>query len=78
MAPAWHSRQQLTLPPNLNCRFDHAMSLIILLNCVAMAYERPAIPDDSVEAAVLKYLDVAFVIIFGLEALLKIVAFTFR
>lgn len=54
------------------------MSLIILLNCLAMAYERPAIPGNSVEAAVLKYLDVAFIIIFGVEALLKMLAFTFR
>lgn len=54
------------------------MSLVILVNCVAMGYERPALAEDSVDVAVLKYLDIAFTVIFGVEALLKILAFSFR
>jgi hypothetical protein len=54
------------------------MSLIILINCIAMAMERPSIADGSQEAEVLSALDIAFTVVFGVEALLKIVAFSFR
>ncbi len=54
------------------------MSMIILINCLAMAYERPSIPDGSTEAMVLDSLDLAFTAVFGMEAVLKIFAFTFK
>jgi hypothetical protein len=54
------------------------MSVIILINCLAMAVERPSIAEDSQEADVLSALDIAFTVTFGVEALLKIMAFSFR
>lgn len=54
------------------------MFAIIIGNCVKMAFERPAIVPDSLEDRVLMYFDWAFTIIFGLEALSKIFAFSFN
>jgi hypothetical protein len=54
------------------------MSIIIIFNCVAMAVERPAIEEGSQEADVLASLDIAFTVIFAVEALLKITVFSFK
>lgn len=59
-------------------RFEYAMFALILLNCVAMAYEYPHMRKGALDTAVLHWADVAFTAIFGVEAALKILAFTFR
>lgn len=59
-------------------RFDYAMFALILFNCAAMAYEYPHMPPGAVDTLVIHWLDVAFTALFGLEAVAKILAFTFR
>jgi hypothetical protein len=57
--------------------FDRLMVLVILVNCVEMAMERPALDPDSAESDALHYIDMACTIIFCVEAGLKIFAFSF-
>jgi hypothetical protein len=57
--------------------FDRFMVLVILVNCVEMAMERPALDPDSTEAFVLRNIDLACTILFCMEAGLKIFAFSF-
>lgn len=57
--------------------FDHVMFFFIILSCAAMVYEHPFIEIDSLEHWVLYWLEVMLTIIFGLEAVIKIVSFGF-
>ncbi|KAI8464917.1 MAG: Ion transport protein-domain-containing protein [Monoraphidium minutum] len=51
---------------------------LILLNCAAMAYEYPGMDHGSLDYKIIHWSDVGFTIAFGLEAGVKILAFTFR
>lgn len=57
--------------------FDNAMFFIIILNCVTMAMECPAIQEGTTLGLLLFWSNVAFTIIFTFEAVVKIVAFSF-
>lgn len=69
-------RIQLLRITNSNA-FDYAMFVTILLSCIQMAFERPAIEPGSTEDTILFYLDVCFTAIFGLEFIMKSIALTF-
>lgn len=58
--------------------FDTFMILVILANCILMAFESPLLSKTSTLYAVLNISDIVFTIIFGVEALIKIVAFGFK
>jgi hypothetical protein len=59
-------------------RYDIAMLVIILANCICMALEGPRVVQDSTLGQTLRWSDVGFTAIFGVEVLLKCFAFTFR
>ncbi|XP_041474173.1 voltage-dependent T-type calcium channel subunit alpha-1I-like isoform X5 [Lytechinus variegatus] len=54
--------------------FDYAILLIIFLNCITLAMERPAIEPDSVERKFLTISNYIFMAIFSLEMLVKVLA----
>lgn len=58
--------------------FDNTMFFLIIVSCVAMAWEHPGISVQSVEWKALRYTDIVLTALFGLECALKIIAFTFR
>ena len=54
--------------------FDHVILFFIGLNCITLAMERPHIPPDSLERAFLSVSNYVFTVVFGVEMLLKVVA----
>lgn len=58
--------------------FDYFMFTFIAISCGAMVYEHPRLVPGAVDTQVLYWLDVVLTSIFGVECLLKIVAFGFR
>lgn len=60
-----------------NPYFDYALLIIISLNCVAMAMEGPMWAPGSPMFEALYWCDVGFTILFGIEAAIKMFAFTF-
>ncbi|XP_038136004.1 voltage-dependent T-type calcium channel subunit alpha-1G isoform X4 [Cyprinodon tularosa] len=72
-------------PPESRCRrqcekiinhkmFDHVVLVIIFLNCITIAMERPGISPDSAERIFLMWSDYIFTAIFVAEMTVKIVA----
>jgi hypothetical protein len=57
--------------------YDHAMLAAVLVNCVMLAIESPLIHPHSALGLVLYWADVAFLVIFGAEAVIKALAFSF-
>ncbi len=57
--------------------YDYAMLVLIMINCILMAMESPRIKEGSPLALLLYWSDVGFTIIFGVEVVLKSLAFTF-
>lgn len=53
------------------------MFALILLNCVALALENPYIEDGSQMDLALRWSNIGFTIIFTIEAITKIFAYTF-
>lgn len=58
--------------------FDRFFLFIILVNCVQMAMERPALQPGSQEWDALHYVDLACTILFCAEVIIKVFAFTFK
>ncbi|XP_030839908.1 voltage-dependent T-type calcium channel subunit alpha-1I isoform X5 [Strongylocentrotus purpuratus] len=54
--------------------FDYGILLIIFLNCITLAMERPAIEEDSLERKFLTMSNYIFMGIFTLEMLVKVLA----
>lgn len=57
---------------------DYLLTLVVLLSCVEMALETPAMDPAAHRTHVLHWIDVGTTATFGVEAALKIVAFGFR
>lgn len=53
------------------------MFAVILANCIFMAFENPNVEDGSKLGQALDWSNIGFTIVFAIEALLKIFAFTF-
>ncbi|KAG2448926.1 hypothetical protein HYH02_006274 [Chlamydomonas schloesseri] len=58
-------------------RFEYAMFVVILANCITLALENPYIVPGSPLDKALVWSNVGFTIIFAIEALLKSFAYTF-
>lgn len=54
--------------------FDKIILLFIALNCITLAMERPSIPDDSLERAILSISNDLFTVLFLAEMSLKVIA----
>jgi hypothetical protein len=57
--------------------FEYIMFAFIVLSCVAMIYEHPAIEPGSTEDSVLWWIEIVLTSVFGVEVVLKVVAFGF-
>jgi len=57
--------------------FEYIMFAFIVLSCVAMIYEHPAIEPGSTEESVLWWIEIVLTSVFGVEVVLKVVAFGF-
>lgn len=57
--------------------FDYTILFLIALNCIALMMERPAIQPNSTERKILQCANYSFTIIFFVEMIIKIIAFTF-
>lgn len=57
--------------------FDTFIILLIIASTLSLAFERPLYDPDSTYNGVLYYCDLIFSLFFGIECLLKIVAFGF-
>ncbi|KAL4420689.1 hypothetical protein ABPG75_010345 [Micractinium tetrahymenae] len=57
---------------------DYLLTLVVLLSCVEMAMETPAMDPAARKTQVLHWIDVGTTVVFAIEAALKVVAFGFR
>ncbi|GAB4819675.1 hypothetical protein N2152v2_006721 [Parachlorella kessleri] len=58
--------------------FDYAMMMVVLLSCVQMAMETPNMDPAATRTIILRWIDIGTTVVFWIEALLKIFAFSFH
>lgn len=59
----------------VNIWFDRVVMVMILANCGFMLIDKPVLARGTLRYKLVHYSDMAFSVLFGTEALLKIVAF---